>query len=74
MKAKKYIISISIFVLVLTITILIIKVPKKSYSINRELTRSDMQDIVVSTALSYWYNRAYSDYEQMTMDKDKTFS
>ena len=40
-----------------------------SYSASTEtFTKSQMQDMIVSTALSYWYNGYYSDYGQKPMD------
>lgn len=39
---------------------------KQSYN------RQNLQDLVVSTALSYYYNNEYSDYEQYSMDSKIT--
>ena len=33
-----------------------------------KFTREQLQDFVVSTALSYYYNKGYSDYEQTSME------
>ena len=37
-------------------------------------TVEQLQDMVVSTALSYYYNRNYSDYEQKSMDGNSSYS
>ena len=36
-------------------------------------TRKELQDIMVSTAMSYYFNRTYTDYEQWGMDEASTY-
>lgn len=66
MKNNKYrqIIIANIAVLVIVLSTIVVIYTKNAYSINSSsFTRKEMQDIVVSTALSYYYNNAYNDYE-----------
>ena len=72
---KKYVyicvIAISLFVLVFGPVRGVLKnavmMPMANSSTN-SYTRDALQNYVVATALSYDFNRAYSDYEQLTMD------
>ena len=66
MKNNKYrqIIIANIAVLVIVLSTIVVIYTKNAYSINSSsFTRKEMQDIIVSTALSYYYNNAYNDYE-----------
>lgn len=38
------------------------------------ITKEDMQDMVVSTAMSYLHNQVYTDYDQYSMDANTTMS
>lgn len=72
LNVTKYSIFILLFVYLLITINDVAAATKKTYS------REKLQDIVVSTALSYYYNNEYSDYEQYAMesvqkdDEDKT--
>ena len=66
MKNNKYrqMLIANISMLVIILFAIIAMFTKNAYSINSaSFTRKEMQDIVVSTALSYYYNNAYNDYE-----------
>ena len=66
MKNNKYrkILIANVSILVIAFFVIITIFTKNAYSINSaSFTRKEMQDIVVSTALSYYYNNAYNDYE-----------
>lgn len=39
-----------------------------SKTVEKTFTRSELRELVVSTALSYYYNKNYSDYDQYSMD------
>ena len=45
---------------------------RSSLADSKKFTRTEMQDMVVATALSYEYNKTASNYEQKSMDNDKT--
>lgn len=66
MKNNKYrkILIANVSMLVIAFFAIIAMFTKNAYSINSaSFTRKEMQDIVVSTALSYYYNNEYNDYE-----------
>lgn len=69
MKIRKLNIVIFLIVFILTLLIgVLLFTNKGSYSISEQnFTREDLQDMVVSTALSYYYNQRYTDYEQKNM-------
>ncbi len=75
-KDKKTIMS---FTLIFVIFIAMIFVPiKTAYStsgsyVSREMTRTELQNMIVSTAISYYFNRDYTDYEQRSIDAAGTF-
>ncbi len=60
---KKYLLLVFLLILVL----LVVKVTKSSYA-GGSYTKADLQNMVVSTALSYANNASYSDYDQTAMD------
>ena len=64
-KKLKYGILISIVLLTI-----IVFISKGTYSATTSYsgTRKNLQDMVIATALSYYYNQNYSDYEQYPMD------
>lgn len=63
-KIKKY----KYIVLLLGITLVLLgSIMKVSYA-KTEFTRKELEDMVTSTALSYYYNGKYSDYSQKAMD------
>ncbi len=71
MKRMNKKIKIGIFLISLLFVIgLVFFVFKGTYSIvyDDNYTREELQDMVVSTAMSYYYNQNYSDYEQYSMD------
>jgi len=71
MKNKKrniIIISSSLFMLLLGIFF----VSKGSYAASDNYTYKEMRNMVVSTALSYYYNNLYTDYDQTSMDEYNT--
>lgn len=43
-----------------------------SYS-SEQFTKSELQDMIVSTGMSYFFNRDYTDYEQWGIDKASTY-
>lgn len=45
-----------------------------SRAASKTYTREQLQDFVVATGLSYFYNKSYSDYDQKAMDGEKTGS
>ena len=66
-RSLNIILVIIIFVIIITM-ILFALINKGSYSLNqRNFTRDELQNMVVSTALSYYYNQRYTDYEQKNM-------
>ena len=73
MKNRKLLYIMLIIVLMLGVLFL---VKRGTYSSTTEsiYTRKQLQDMVVSTALSYYYNNAYTDYEQYAMDDYSTFN
>ena len=40
----------------------------------KAVTKEELQDMVVSTALSYLHNQVYTDYDQYSMDANTTMS
>ena len=55
-------------VLLLGISLVLLgSIMKVSYA-KTEFTRKELEDMVTSTALSYYYNGKYSDYSQKAMD------
>ncbi len=57
------------------IIILLTFVVKQTYGVtDKTFTRDEMQDMVVSTALSYYYNNLYSDYSQRSKDTSFGFN
>ena len=65
---KEYIISI-ILVAIITIIIIIFPIPKSTLSVENTYTIEELQDYVVSTAISYYYNNKYTDYEGYWSDE-----
>jgi len=59
------------FIFLIVISVIIYFNSKDTYAvdINKTFTRKELQNMVVSTALSYFYNREYTDYEQYSMDE-----
>lgn len=66
-----YIIIISCVVLLLVISKINLT---PSRAAGKTYTRKQLQDFVVSTGLSYFYNKSYSDYDQKPMDTTATGS
>ena len=69
--------SIKIYISVLIIAIfslVIFSFTKTSYAVSNTFSKKQMQDLVVSTALNYYYNRYYSDYEQKSLDEKNTIT
>lgn len=59
----------AILLLVLGSIFVITSLMRNSYALSSKVyTREQMQDMVVSTALNYFYNTSYSDYGQTSMD------
>lgn len=56
--------------------LLIIPLIRSSYAVDtsKTFTRQEMQDMVVATSLSYYYNNLYSDYSQYLKDKGYGYS
>lgn len=56
--------------------LLIIPLIRNSYAVDtsKTFTRQEMQDMVVATSLSYYYNNLYSDYSQYLKDKGYGYS
>ena len=74
MKLKK--ILISIIVIFFFSFIIFYFVNRGTYSTSDNSfngTRKDMQNLVLSTALHYWYNREYTDYEQYSMNNNTSY-
>lgn len=61
---------IFLFVITTLISLMIFPI----YSSENTFTRKEMQDMVVSTALSYYYNNDYIDYNQHTKDSIDTIN
>ena len=61
---------------VITVILLLLTfVVRQTYGItDKTFTRNEMQDMVVSTALSYYYNNLYSDYSQRSKDTSFGFN
>ena len=73
-KSKKQII-LFLTLLIVVITMLLTFVVKQTYGVtDKTFTRDEMQDMVVSTALSYYYNNLYSDYSQYSKDTSFGFN
>ena len=68
MKIRKNILIV-ILILIICIIIFLFRGSYASSNNSYDFTRAKMQDMVVSTALGYYYNQKYSDYEQYSMDK-----
>ena len=69
-KLKKYISNYRSLVILL-VAVCIALVVKKTFSANENVyTREELQKMVVSAAVSYYYNNSYSDYEQYLLDSD----
>lgn len=74
MNKIKLIRIISIFFLIFGVIIVLITNFKDSYANENNIyTREELQEFVVSTALSFYYNQEYSNYEQYAMD-DKEYN
>ena len=74
MKNKKIIhILISLILCILFMNMFLLKIHKKTYSYEN-FSREELQKMVASTALSYYYNHNYSDYEQKSMDSSGSIS
>ena len=59
----------AVLLLVLGGAFVITSLMRDSYALSSKVyTREEMQDMVVSTALNYFYNTSYSDYGQTSMD------
>ena len=75
-KDKKLIMLI-IFILIIFTGMVLIPI-KIAYSasgsyVSKEMTRTELQNMIVSTAISYYFNREYTDYEQRSIDAAGTF-
>ena len=69
-KLKKFISNYRSLV-ILIVAVCIALVVKKTFSANENVyTREELQKMVVSAAVSYYYNNSYSDYEQYLLDSD----
>ena len=69
-KLKKFISNYRSLV-ILIVAVCIALVVKKTFSTNENVyTREELQKMVVSAAVSYYYNNSYSDYEQYLLDSD----
>ena len=67
---KKYLKG-SKLIIILIITFFIALIVKKTFSANENMyTRDQLQKMVTSAAISYYYNNIYSDYEQRLLDSD----
>lgn len=67
-KILKFIGHCSILIVLIT-SVAMIGIKEASGAETITLTRENLQDFVVSTALKYYYKRSYSDYEQYALDK-----
>lgn len=69
-KNKKIILKYICFIILLFLIIVgVLNRIKKSYAIDSKIyTRKEMQEMLVSTALSLYYNNYFSDYGQRAMD------
>ena len=71
--------SIMLFISLLIVFLAMFLIPtKEAYSASGsyssiELTRTELQNMIVSTALSYYFKREYTDYEQRSIDSASTF-
>lgn len=66
---KKNYRKICALVLVIMITFISYSITQSSYAdTTKTFTRSQLQDMIVSTAISYLRNNTYSDYDQHAMD------
>lgn len=59
--------------IILLISIVVVDVKEVYGAESITLTRENLQDFVVSTALKYYYKKGYSDYEQYSLDKFNRF-
>ena len=73
MKIKKLNLFLTLFVVLLIVSTVVVVSFDKSFALENSLssktyTRKQMQEMVVSTALSFYYNNYFSDYGQRAMD------
>ncbi len=61
---------------ILSVVVAFLLLKRGTYAIDDEnivYSRTDLENMAVSTALSYYYNHNYSDYEQKEMDDAKNY-
>ena len=76
-KLKKYKLKLSKYKELLTISsisliVLFCLIISTTLSSTNTYTREELQDMVISTALSYYYNNIYIDYDRTCKDADET--
>ena len=76
---ERKIITSFILIIILLVGMILIST-KETYAtevtgsyVSGEMTRTELQNMIVSTALSYYFNREYTDYEQRSIDAAGTF-
>ena len=73
-KLKKEIVVIFLIIILMVILLIF---GKNTYAVDSDIksySREELEDFVVATGLSYFYNNTKSDYEQRTMDLKETFN
>lgn len=65
--------KVSIIILLCIISIILSKELNRVYASENKFSREQLQDIVVSTGLSYFYNNIYTEYDSTQMDNGKLY-
>ena len=66
-KKLNYLVAIFLIIIILCICL----TAKTTFSVStKQYTRDQLQKMLVSAAISYYYNNYYSDYEQYLLDAD----
>lgn len=59
-----------IVAIAIAIAISVVAFIEQAFSVSTSYTRSELQQMIVSAAISYYYNNKYSDYEEYLLDSD----